>query len=105
MKDHGKPSDSKDTAKETTETKEPVGDRATLSIQGKEYNDKGTLDAPPEHIPAAASGELGDARRAETDAEKTEVKHHHPTEEEVKEKKEGSIRPPEGWRPGGIEGR
>ena len=101
MRDHGKLTDTGNIAQETSETPRPVTEAGKLSIQGQDVNDGGTLDAPPEHQPGAATGELGDARRAETDAEKSEVKHHHLTEED----KEGSIRPPEGWRPGGMERR
>ena len=99
MHDHKIPGDSKDTPLETSDNSKPLSDAGKLSIQGQDVNDNGTPDAPPEHQPSAATGELGDARRAETDAEKSEVKHHHLTEED----KEGSIRPPEGWRPGVME--
>lgn len=55
------------------------------------------LDLPNEAQPATASTEKGAASRAETGPEKTEVKNFDA---------ETSVpRPPEGWHPGGTEGR
>ena len=55
------------------------------------------LDLPDEAQPATASTEKGAASRAETGPEKTEVKNF--------DTETGAPRPPEGWHPGGPEGR
>lgn len=57
----------------------PIGQRA---IQGDDPPSPAAPETPsdelpPDFQPATASTELGDARRAETEAEKTEVKHYH----------------------------
>ena len=52
--------------------------KSDVALDSREA-DKGEADTnmPDEHIPAAAIGEAGDADRAETGAEKTEVKVFH----------------------------
>ncbi len=57
------------------------------------------LAPPAGHIPQAAIGDIGDANRAETGAEKPEAKIIHGLTQEG-----GKPVPPTGWKPGGIEG-
>ena len=100
MKDYGKADGVQDTPQETRDSGKPVGDAGKMSIRGDNVDDGGTLDAPPEHRPTGAYGEIGDARRAETGPGKKEVEVHRPTKEDM----EGSIpSTPEGFRPGGPE--
>lgn len=98
-----------------TETQPVLHEGSVLSDAGKSAM-QGPLDAPspplpptettvdplapPDgHIPKIAIGERGDADRAETGAEKPEVKIHHGLSQEG-----GKPVPPAGWKPGGIEG-
>lgn len=102
MKDFSRPTDATDTNQEAADTGSKTTDTMKMSIRGENANDAddgGTLDAPPEHRPSGAYGEIGDARRAETGPEKTEVNVHRPTKEDL----EGSVSPLKEWRPGGPE--
>lgn len=102
MQDYGESTEKTDSNQETSDTGTEMTDAGKLSMQGEamsDADDGGTLDAPPEHRPAGAYGEIGDARRAETGPEKTEVNVHRPTKEDL----EGSVSPPKEWRPGGPE--
>jgi len=62
-----------------------------------EYASPGNLDLPEEAQPATASTERGAASRAEAGPEKTEVKNI--------DAEAGPPQSPEGWHPGGPEGR
>jgi hypothetical protein len=60
---------------------------------------------PPEHKPQGAVGDVGDAERAESGAEKMEKRRFsgYGRGPETHEGKKSE--PPEGWRPGGAEGK
>ena len=96
-------SDTKDVQETTDAAQEPAGATRRLSPAGTKRMQQG-VDAPgpsPDQRPKSATTELGDASRAETGAEKSEVKWHHETGDVgAKGKPAGT---PEGWRPGGPE--
>jgi len=82
---------------------ESAGATKGLSSRGMKAMQGGDVAAPPpDHQPKSATTELGDASRAETGAERLEVKLHHETGDVRKEGKPAGT--PEGWRPGGPEG-
>lgn len=77
-----------------------LSDAGISAMQGNLGTPQSNLDAPTEHDPQRAYDDAGDAKRAETGPEKTEVKDFHgPANPEV-----GAPTTPEGWRPGGPEG-
>ncbi len=81
---------------------EPAGTIKPLSPTGMKAIQGGDVTAPPpEHQPKSAATELGDARRAESGAERPEVKLHKESLDLAGEGKPPV--PPEGWRPGGPE--
>ena len=105
------PSDTSDyeNVKEAADTaQESAGATKGLSPRGMKAMQGGDVAAPPpDHQPKSATTELGDARRAETGAERPEVKLHHETAESSGEGRPSEGKPPsppEGWRPGGPEG-
>lgn len=84
--------ESNDSNADTASTSASLSDAGISAMQGN-------LDAPAEHNPQRAHGDASDAERAETGAEKTEVKDFHgPNSPEG-----AAPTTPEGWRPGGPE--
>ena len=95
-------SDTKDVQEATDAAQEPAGATKPLSPTGKRAMQGGDVEYPsPDQWPKSATTELGDASRAETGAERPEVKLHHETADVGKEGKPSGT--PEGWRPGGPE--
>jgi len=79
-----------------------VGATGSLSPRGIKAMQGGDVEYPsPDQWPKSATTELGDASRAETGAERPEVKWHHEVGAVNREGKPSGT--PEGWRPGGPE--
>ena len=100
-------SDTKDVQEATDAAQESAGATKPLSPTGMKAMQGGDVAAPPpDHQPKSATTELGDARRAETGAERPEVKLHHETADVSGEGRPSEGKPPsppEGWHPGGAE--
>jgi len=95
-------SDYQDVPETNEATQEAAQATRSLSPTGMKAMQGGDVAAPPpDHPPKSATTELGDARRAETGAERPEVKLHHETADVGREGKPAGT--PEGWRPGGPE--
>lgn len=94
--------EARDVQEATDAAQESAGAAKPLSPTGKKAMQGGDVDYPsPDQRPKSATTELGDASRAETGAEKPEVKWHHEVAEPDKEGQPAGT--PEGWRPGGPE--
>jgi len=96
-------SDYKDVQEATDAAQETAGAARRLGPAGMKAMQGGDVAAPPpDQQPELATTERGDASRAETGAERPEVKLHHETAGASREGKPPGT--PEGWRPGGPEG-
>lgn len=94
--------EARDVQEATDAAQESPGAAKPLSPTGKKAMQGGDHDYPsPDQRPKSATTELGDASRAETGAERPEVKLHHETADVGKEGRPAGT--PEGWRPGGGE--
>ncbi len=95
-------SDTRDVREAADVTQEPATATGPLGPVGIKAMQGGDLEYPSsDQRPKSATTELGDASRAETGAERPEVKWHHEVAELDKEGRPS--RTPEGWRPGGPE--
>jgi len=98
-------SNTRDVQEATDAAPESAGATKPLSPTGKKAMQGGDVTGQPElpadSQPALATTELGADVRAETSAEKPEVKLYHNTLEGKKEARPAGT--PEGWRPGGPE--